>query len=129
MSDIKNITEEPIKSKFIETKKFKDWFWDLFSNPDGSGSTKNTAGWLLIIAAVTTGFILLFKVNINETLAITVFSSFLLYGLASFGLNVMGNKDYFKYIESALKNKKTEERNEDKGHDGKDDSSNKMLLS
>lgn len=124
--------DNPMHSKFVETKKFKDWFWDLFSNPDGSGSTKNTAGWVLILAGIISGFILLFIPEIDESVGTTVFISFLTYGTGMFIQQIWGNKDWFNFVSSMRGGKKLPDMtniiNQPK-QDGNNPDQNQMLNS
>ena len=69
---------------------------DLFSNPDGTGSTKRTAGWLLLICAVIVGFSGLFF-SPNALFFDVVFFGFLTTATSLFGLS---SYDYLSFIKN-----------------------------
>jgi hypothetical protein len=72
----------------VETKRFKDWFADLFSNPDGSGSTKRTIAWMLIFVDMIFGMICTF-IDVNQSVFDLVFISLLTAGLSALGLSTV----------------------------------------
>lgn len=67
---------------------------ELFSNPDGTGSTKRTVGWILIICAITTGFSGLWF-TVNTALFDMIFCGFLTTGAGMFG---MSSFDYLNFL-------------------------------
>lgn len=74
--------------KPVETKRFRDWFADLFSNPDGSGSTKRTIAWMLIFVDMVFGIICTF-LDVNQSVFDLVFISLLTAGLSALGLSTV----------------------------------------
>jgi hypothetical protein len=69
---------------------------DIFSNPDGSGSTKRTAGWLLLACSIVIGFSGVFLGNVvNAVYFDAVFFGFLTTATSMFGLSSF---DYSSFI-------------------------------
>lgn len=75
----------------------KQFIHDLFANPDGSGSTKRTAGWLLLFVAIAVG-VWLGLTSDSETVQLVVFGSLLAGGLAAFGISSADTASYFKHL-------------------------------
>ena len=68
---------------------------ELFSNPDGTGSTKRTAGWLLIFISILVGGVGLFITPISSAFDI-IFISFLSSALSCFGLTSIDYRNFIK---------------------------------
>jgi hypothetical protein len=73
---------------------------DNLTNPDGTGSTKRTVGWFLIITAVGVGLLYPF-VGIGFEYFTLVFTSLLASGLSALGLS---SWDYKNYINNNANN-------------------------
>lgn len=82
----------------------KKFIMELFSNPDGTGSTKRTAGWLLILFSILIGSVGVFTHYVNTDVFSIVFLSFLTGGLSAFGLSSFDTKTYFNNIGTNIKN-------------------------
>jgi len=67
---------------------------DIFSNPDGSGSTKRTAGWVLLACSILVGFAGLFF-SPNIIFFDAVFFGFLTTATSMIGLSSF---DYSSFI-------------------------------
>ena len=78
---------------------FKKFIKDLFLNPDGSGSTKRTAGWILLFLGVFTGICGIFFSNIGDNSAFnTVFVTFFTSSLSAFGFSSYDSKNYYNSL-------------------------------
>lgn len=85
---IKNTNKKIIMKQFIK---------DLFSNPDGSGSTKRTAGQISMLAA----FIIIFFIQNHPAYEFSVAT---LLGLVA-GVFGLSSFDYSAYIKKDNENK------------------------
>lgn len=65
----------------------REIFTDLFCNPDGSGSTKRTAGWVCLIVGIIFGIIISFVQVVDIAIASMVFITIISSGLSAFGLS------------------------------------------
>lgn len=75
----------------------KQFIIDLFANPDGSGSTKRTAGWIMLIIGCFLGCYFAFSSD-SETVHLIVFGTFITGGLAAFGISSKDTMEYFKNV-------------------------------
>lgn len=73
------------------------FFQEIVSNPDGTFSTKRTAGWICLLCAILVAFKLLIYPNtlISETIGLGIFTSFLASFLGSFGISSIDTKAYW----------------------------------
>lgn len=70
---------------------------EVFSNPDGSGSSKRVIGGVLILTAIITGCIGMFF-TVNTAVFDTVFIGFLTAGMTAFGMSSFDTNTYFSNL-------------------------------
>ena len=75
----------------------KTFFKDMFSNPDGSYSTKRVAGFVFLTLSAIIGLKLIFYPNpASATVDLGVFYGFLGASLGAFGISSFDALNYFK---------------------------------
>lgn len=84
-----------MKSKFIK---------DMFSNHDGTYSTKRTAGWVCLFCAMAVAGISLFKPDVNEVIAMTVFGGFMGGFVGAIGISSIDSKSYWSSQQNSNNN-------------------------
>ena len=82
----------------------KGFVKDIFANPDGSYSTKRTAGWVcLFISAIVSAF-LLYKQGDNEVISLSIFGGYLGAFLGAMGISTVDTKSYLNAQSSVINN-------------------------
>lgn len=74
---------------------------DMVCNPDGSGSTKRTAGWVLTLSSFIFGVICTHTGVVDQGIFSTVFVTAFTGGLGCFGLSSVDTRSYFDAMKSA----------------------------
>ena len=76
---------------------------DLISNPDGTGSTKRSAGWVLILVSLIFGIVSTYVSGVDVSIFSMVFITSMSAGLSAFGLSSYDTKAYYAHVKDTLK--------------------------